>query len=66
MVPARVEAHPKACGMCEHHSRPTWNTQGFGTCSEVVRRQYLKVVNAPSQAYLATHESFSCPAWKRR
>lgn len=59
MFPARVEAHSNRCANCKFHSRPTWNTNGFGTCSRLTQANLLTIVNN-DKGYLATHESFSC------
>lgn len=48
------------CSTCVHHARPQWDTGGFGTCSEVVRRGLVKLIGS---GYLATRDTFTCCWW---
>lgn len=68
MIPRSFIEPPRICSTCKHHSRPQWQTAGFGTCGHVVRLGLVKTVGAAmltgaSAGYVATHESFSCAGW---
>jgi hypothetical protein len=50
----------RLCSTCKHHSRPKWDTQGMGSCGQVVRQGLVGIVG---DGYVTTHETHACSGW---